>query len=140
MTTRRTSKDVPKAVNYLTQAAEGGNSYAQYVLGKLYLSGREIPQDRETAVYWLTQSAGQGHPYTQLLLDRQAQGTAPAVALALTRLLHHTGRIFRDNLPAPSFAGMQVDRKLRQKIREKKIAAGHREDDHELDQGPTMSM
>lgn len=26
---------------------------------------------------------------------------------------------------------MQVDRKLRQKIREKKIAAGHREGDHE---------
>ena len=91
-------------------------------------------------MYWLTRSAGQGHPYARLLLDRQAQGTAPAVALSLTRLLHHMSRIFRDNLPSPSSTGIQVDRKLRQKIREKKIAAGHKADDHEVYQGPTMAM
>ena len=133
-------KDISRAVDYLIQAAEVGNSYAQYALGKLYLSGQGTPPDREAAVYWLTRSAGQGHPYARLLLDRQAQGTAPAVALSLTRLLHHMSRIFRDNLPSPSSTGIQVDRKLRQKIREKKIAAGHREDDHEEYQGPTMSM
>ncbi len=133
-------KDIPNAVDCLAQAAKGGNPYAQYALGKLYLFGQEILPDRETAVYWLTQSAEQGHPYAQLLLDRQTQGAAPAVALSLTQLLHHMSRILRDSLPSFSTTGMLVDRKLRQKIREKKIAQGHREDDHEEYRGPTMSM
>ena len=49
-----------KAAEYLTQSAEGGNQYAQYLLGKLYLLGKDIPQDREAAVRWFTLAAKQG--------------------------------------------------------------------------------
>ena len=52
------------------------------------------------------------------------------------------GRIFQDNSVPPSPPGGQrVDRKLRQKIRQKKIALGHKPDDHEEEQtmgGMTM--
>ncbi len=49
-----------------------------------------------------------------------------------TRLLHHMGNIFRDQQPPVDGAlRVSVDSKLRQKIREKKMALGHKADDHE---------
>ena len=51
------------AVHYLGLCAEKGNQYAQYVLGKLYLCGRDVSRDREKAVEYLTASAEQGNLY-----------------------------------------------------------------------------
>lgn len=49
-----------------------------------------------------------------------------------TRLLHHMGNIFRDQQPPVDGAlRVSVDSKLRQKMREKKMALGHKADDHE---------
>ena len=56
-------------------------------------------------------------------------------------MLHHMSEIFQDNsVPPQAPAGQQADRKLRIKIREKKIAMGHKPDDHEEYRGPSMSM
>ena len=132
-------KDVAKAVEWFTQAAESGNLYAQYALGKLYLEGEDVPKDEEAAVYWLTESAGQGNEYARHLLEHRDQ--SPSVLLSVTRLLYHVGDIFRDNAPPrPSPSAMSVDRKLRRKIQEKKIAMGHKPNDHEEYHGPSMSM
>lgn len=121
-------KDTEKAIVHLTQSAEAGNQYAQYALGKLHL-GR---QDCEQAHYWFTQSAAQGNEYAQFFLDRWENLKPPSVILSVTRLLHHMSEIFRDNSMMPKApAGQQADRKLRLKIREKKIAMGHKSDDHE---------
>ena len=49
-------------------------------------------------------------------------------------------RVFQDNsLPESRPGGIQIDRKRLQKLREKKIAQGHKPDDHE-DQWPQMTM
>ncbi len=55
---------------------------------------------------------------------------------SVTRLLHHMSRIFQEQAPAPGKGIRFTDKKLRQKIREKKMAQGHKADDHE----PEMSM
>ena len=115
----------------MTAAAEQGNQYAQYALGKLYLSGNEIPQNKEQAAYWLAQSAAQGHRYAQFLLDRLDENQPPAVLLSATRLLHHMSRVFHETPPPSNPVKSHVDSKLMQRIREKKIAAGHKPDDHE---------
>ena len=130
------SKDTDKAMVHLTQSAEVGNQYAQYALGKLYL-GR---QDREQAHYWFSQSAAQGNEYAQFFLDRWENLKPPSVMLSVTRLLHHMSRIFQDQVPAPSVpGGIRIDRKRLQQLREKKIAMGHKPDDHEETQtGMTM--
>ncbi|WP_101552876.1 MobP3 family relaxase [Anaerotruncus massiliensis (ex Togo et al. 2019)] len=135
-------RDVPKALEYLNDAAQRGNQFAQYTLGKLYLLGREVPQDKALAEQWLKQSAAQGNEYAQFFLDRLDQFRPPSVLLAATHLLRQIGSIFQDNsLPKSSPGGIRyVDRKLRQREREKKIAMGHRADDHEEYTGPTMSM
>lgn len=135
-------RDVPKALEYLNDAAQRGNQFAQYTLGKLYLMGREVPQDKELAEQWLERSAAQGNEYAQFFLDRLDQFRPPSVLLAATHLLRHIGNIFQENsLPKSSPGGIRyIDRKLRQREREKKIAMGHRADDHEEYTGPTMSM
>ena len=47
---------------------------------------------------------------------------------SVTRLLHHMGRIFQEQPPvSPVY---HTDRKLLQKLREKKMAQGHKPDDH----------
>ena len=47
-------RNAEKAVDYFTQAAEGGNQFAQYMLGKLCLMGQGIQQSKEQALYWFT--------------------------------------------------------------------------------------
>ena len=133
-------QNVSRAEKYLTAAAEQGNQYAQYALGKLYLSGNKIPQNKAQAAYWLTQSAAQGHRYAQFLLDRLDENQSPAVLLSATRLLHHMSRVFQETPPPSNPVKSHVDSKLMQRIREKKIAAGHKPDDHEEQgyAGPAM--
>lgn len=125
-------KDVPKAVAYLTDSAEHGNQYAQYVLGKLYLAGQDVKQDREQAWAYFYESAEQGNEYAAFFLEHFDQVGRLNVFLSATRLLHHLGQIFRENsVPPAAPMGQRVDRKLRRKIQEKKIAMGHKPDDHE---------
>ena len=135
-------QNVAKAVEYLSDAAREGNQYAQYTLGKLYLTGEDVAQDREQAYSWFWESASQGNEYAQFFLDHINDNRSPNVLLSATKLLHHMGRIFQDNSIPPCPPGSQrADRKLRQKIRQKKIAMGHKPDDHEEEQnmgGMTM--
>ncbi len=139
-------KNVPKnaarAVEYLTNAAQEGNQYAQYTLGKLYLTGQDVTQDREQAYRWFWESASQGNEYAQFFLDHFNDNHSPNVLLSATKLLHHMGQIFQDNSVPPCPPGShRTDRKLLQKIRQKKIALGHKPDDHEEEQtlgGMTM--
>jgi len=132
------ARDTAKAMDYLTQSAKAGNQYAQYALGKLYLEKCNHGQ----AHYWFTQAAAQGNIYAQFFLDRWDSLKPPSVMLSVSRLLHHMGRVFREQTPTPAIpGGIQIDRKRLAQLREMKIARGHKADDHEEPiQGPTMSM
>ena len=133
-------KDTARAVERFAKSAEGGNPYAQYMLGKLYLAGKEVPRDEEKAAYWLTQSTEQGNQYAQYLLNHLAENRPLSAMLAVTRLLHHMSRIFRDNsVPKSRPGGIQIDRKRLKKLQEKRMALGHKPDDHE-EQWPDMTM
>ena len=52
------------------------------------------------------------------------------------RLFHQMGQIFRDNAAPPSNPmGIRVDSKRRKKLMQKRLAMGHKQDDHEQVQG-----
>ncbi len=128
-----------EAVRWLTEAAEHGDQYAQYALGKLYLLGRQAPPDHEAAVRWLEQSAAQGNEAARATLKWMKHLRSPSVLSAATRLLHHMSRIFQEQSSSGPIASIRfTDSKLRQRIRDKKIAMGHRPDGHE-DQEIRMS-
>ena len=128
------TKDTTKAAEWFTRSAEAGNQYAQYMLGKLYLTGEGVARDQVQATDWFSRSAAQGNQYAQFFLERQSDLHPPSVRLAATRLLYHMSRIFEDHSLPRSSAGLRVDSKLRRKIQEKKIAMGHKPDDHEEEQ------
>lgn len=130
-----------EALPWLTMSAEADNPYTEYLLGKLYWEGENIPQDMEQALYWLTQAAEQGHAYAQILLERQDSPSLPSAILAVNSLLHSIGRIFQDSARAmDNTQGQHTDRKLRRRTQEKKIAMGHKPDDHEEQDWGGISM
>ena len=137
---KQVPKDVPKALEYLTASAKEGSPFAQYTLGKLYLMGKDVKPDREEAYRWFEMSAQQGNPYAQFFLDHFGETQSPHLLLTATKLLRQLGQIFQENSVPPVQPGsQQTDRKLRQKIRQKKIALGQKPDDQGK-QGPAQTM
>lgn len=135
-------KNTTRAAAYLRQAAKQANPYAQYLLGKLYLMGEGVPKDKDAAQYWFSVAERNGHAYAGYFLDRmerQEDLPPPNILLSATRLLHHMGNIFRDNAPRPAApTGVQIDHKRLQRLREKKMAMGHKWNDHEEQQSHNM--
>ena len=136
------SKDAAAAAEYRRQAANNGNAYAQYLLGKLTLIGEGIPKDMDAAYEWFAAARDNGHAYAEFFMERMERGEQepPPVLLSATRLLYHMGNIFRDNAPAPAANGVQIDRKRLAQMRQKRVALGHKPDDHELEQQQGFSM
>ena len=57
---------------------------------------------------------------------------APTVGKTVVRMLHHMSRIFEDNSKIDQIhCGLQIDRKRRQELQRKRLAMGHKPDDHE---------
>lgn len=69
--------------------------------------------------------------------ERKNEPWIPRQVQCVTKLLRHMGRIFQENPPPRIPEHQFTDRKLAQQIQEKKIAHGHKADDHE---DPKMTM
>ena len=55
------------------------------------------------------------------------------------RLFHQIGQIFRDNAaPHSNPMGIRIDSKRRKKLMQKRLAMGHKQDDHEQNYGQTL--
>lgn len=127
-----TPKDVATAVHWLTVSAMYGNQYAQYALGKLYLLGKDVEKDKDSAAKWFQMAADQGNEYAQYFLKHMDDPVGQSPAAAVITLLHSLANIFREQSQFPtSGIVVAVDRKLLRKIKAKKIAQGHKADDHE---------
>ena len=127
------SGDHQQAESYFTQAAEGENANAMYMLGKLLYD-----RDPKRANYWLRESATYGNPYAQRAISAH---TSPTIAACVTRLLYHLSRVIRDNTEQNSHGpGFGIDRKRWRELMEKRIAMGHKPDDHEDMQMQGFSM
>ena len=139
---KNVSKDTSTAAEYLRQAADNGSAYAQYLLGKLTLMGEGVPKDPDAAYEWFAAARDNGHAYAEFFMKRMERGEQepPSVLLSATRLLYHMGNIFRDNAPAPAATGVQIDRKRLAQLRQKRVALGHKPDDHEPEQQQGFSM
>ena len=61
-----------------------------------------------------------------------AEYRAPTVGETVVRMLHHMSGIFEDNSKIDQIhRGLQIDRKRRQELQRKRLAMGHKPDDHE---------
>lgn len=115
-------------ISYFEQSAEQGNQYAQYMLGKLYLCGRDVPRDKEKAISYLQASAAQGNIYAQFFLDHLDSFRDPSVFLCATNLMHHLSNLIREDTAYKNAGGIryQMDQKRRKKLLEKRRAQGQK--------------
>lgn len=77
-------------------------------------------------------SATQSNEHAKLTMKHPKRSRPSSLLNSGTRLLHHMANIFREQEPQPYPSVIHfTDKKLRRKIQEKKIAMGHKADDHE---------
>lgn len=120
-------KDTGKALYWLWESVKQKNQYAQYQLGKMLLFGKDAEQDIQNGIALLSASAEQGNVYAARLLQNYYSGrmTKPSIGMASFRLLSHLARMFEDRLRRKEDGQRAViEKKLRQKIEEKKQAHG----------------
>lgn len=119
-------KSVPDAIRLFKLAAENGSDYAEYQLGKLFLFGRETAQDIPRALYWIDRAAEHGNQYAAQLLHSYHSGRIWGCSLGALRLLQQLARTFeqRQEDENRNIRFMKAERKLLQKIEEKRQAHG----------------
>ena len=123
-------------LNFCGLGAQSQSAYSQYMLGKVFLS----EHNAERGMAYMELAAENGSECARLFLNRRDSLTEPQLMLAATRLLYHMGRIFQDNSLPQTGAVQHIDRKRRRQLQAKRIAHGHKPDDHEEYQGPNLSM
>ena len=134
-------KNVSHALELLDSSAEQGNQYAAYALGKLCLGGTLVQKDMALGMRYMEQAARMGHAFAQFFFDRQDSLKPPSVMLAVTRLLHYLGGVFETSRPLDATSKpIEIDRKRFAELQDKRIALGHKPDDHEEQSYNGMSM
>ena len=108
--------------------------------GEHGLFGAEDAVDLEKAMQEL--QTHKGNVWTIIYSLRREDAAQLGYLLNSTvRLFHQMGRIFRDNAAPPSNPmGIRIDSKRRKKLMQKRLAMGHKQDDHEQAQGYEQSL
>ena len=78
---------------------------------------------------------------TSSAISHSAQLPSEYLLNSTIRLFHQMGQIFCDNAAPPSNPmGIRVDSKRRKKLMQKRLAMGHKKDDHEQEQGYSQTL
>ena len=132
--------DIQKAISMFELAAEQGNSYAEYQLGKIYCFGQGVPQNLEVGMEWLKASASHGNEYASALLEKVQNYIHRQTTSAVFGLFRGLAGIIQSSANSFNRRRNSIDRKQRQKIEEKKQAHGQRSSgyDYDYNDGQTM--
>ena len=77
--------------------------------------------------------------YTSSVTSHSVRLPSEYLLNSTIRLFHQMGQIFRDNAAPPSNPmGIRIDSKRRKKLMQKRLAMGHKQDDHEQNYGQTL--
>ena len=124
-------RNTDKAIHYFGMAAENGNDFAEYRLGKIYLFGTGVKRDKKLALCYLRSSAEKGNVYAAKLIEyadgKEAEKRTYSAIGALW-LLHDIARMMVQRIDPGGRLCFAADKKLRKKIEEKKQAQGLKQD------------
>ena len=132
--------DIQIAISMFELAAEQGNSYAEYQLGKIYCFGQGVPQNLELGMEWLRASASHGNEYAAQLLEKVEDHLHRQTTSAVFGLFRGLAGMIQSSAKQHIRRRNSIDRKQRQKNEEKKQALGQRSSGQEYDynEEPTM--
>jgi len=86
-----TAKDLQKAIEWVSMAAQKGLAAAQYLLATRYAHGVAVPQDERAAMWWLFQAAEQGNAKAQFKLGQMLSQGHPAAGREAIRAAAEQG-------------------------------------------------
>ena len=132
--------DIQKAISMFELAAEQGNTYAEYQLGKIYCFGQGVPQNLEVGMEWLKASASHGNEYAAQLLEKVQHHIHRQTTSAVFGLFRGLAGMIQSSTNNFIRRRNSIDRKQRQKIEEKKQALGQRSSGHEYDHSEGQTM
>ena len=132
--------DIQKAISMFELAAEQGNIYAEYQLGKLYCFGQGVPQNLEVGMVWLKASASHGNEYASALLEKVQNHIHQQTTSAVFGLFRGLAGMIQFSVNQHIRRSNSIDRKQRQKIEEKKQAHGQRSSGQEYDYNEEQTM
>ena len=119
--------DMNKAIYYFRIAADYNNPFAEYQLGKIYLYGNGVEKNYDIAMHYLNLSAEHGNKYAEQFLYSIQKQKNIMTAMSSLRLLQHISNLIRRKNQEQNRRKIgQIDRKMQQKINEKKQAHGLR--------------
>lgn len=133
------AQDIPDAVRFLKQAAESGFLPAQYVLGKLYYKGEVIGKDCGKALSYL-EKAAEEFPNAAYLVGKIYLTEEHKDIEQAMRYFEHAaksgsdfaeyelGKLYLFGKELPRNERLAIEKKLRRKIDEKKLAHGIRQE------------
>ena len=132
--------DIQKAISMFELAAEQGNSYAEYQLGKIHCFRQGVPQDLEVGMEWLKVSASHGNEYASALLEKVQNHIHLQTTSAVFGLFRGLAGMIQTSANNFIRRRNSIDRKQRQKIEEKKQALGQRSSGNEYDNNEGQTM
>ena len=132
--------DIQKAISMFELAAEQGNSYAEYQLGKIYCFGQGVPQNLEVGMEWLKSSASHGNEYAAQLLEKVENHIHWQTTSAVFGLFRGLAGMIQTSANSFIRRRNSIDRKQRQKIEDKKQALGQRSSGQEYDYNEEQTM
>ena len=132
--------DIQKAISMFELAAEQGNSYAEYQLGKIYCFGQGVPQNLEVGTDWLRASASHGNEYASALLEKVQNHIHQQTSSAALGLFRGLATMIQTSANQHIHRRNSIDRKQRQKIEDKKQAHGQRSDDQDYNNDMEQTM
>ncbi len=132
--------DIQKAISMFELAAEQGNSYAEYQLGKIYCFGQGVPQDLEVGMERLRASASHGNECAAQLLEKVENHIHRQTTSAVFGLFRGLAGMIQTSANNFIRRRNSIDRKQRQKIEEKKQAHGQRSSGQEYDYNEDQTM
>ena len=132
--------DIQKAISMFELAAEQGNIYAEYQIGKLYCLGQGVPQNLEVGMEWLKASASHGNEYAAHFLEKVQNHIHQQTTSAVFGLFRGLAGMIQTSANHFIRCRNSIDRKQRQKIEEKKQAHGQRSSGYEYDYDSGQTM
>ena len=132
--------DIQKAIAMFELAAEQGNSFAEYQLGKIYCFGQGVLQNLEVGMEWLKASTSHGNEYAAQLLEKVENHIHRQTTSAVFRLFRGLAGMIQTSANHHIHRRDSIDRKQRQKIEEKKQAHGQRSDGQDYSNDMELTM
>ncbi|MCD7871794.1 MAG: hypothetical protein LUG21_00455, partial [Clostridiales bacterium] len=121
-------QNIPRAISLLYASSQKGSEWAELLLGKTLLFGKEVPKDERKGLYFLKASAEQGNIYAVAILENRDDYMRMLAVNSLIRLIGHAFNLFYRKLDDDKQkSNMRIGKKKIRKLMNRKMSMRFRD-------------